>query len=49
VRLPSSLNLEQFVARYPSTVPAETIALINQIGPGQRFAQGQRVKRVIKP
>jgi predicted Zn-dependent protease len=49
VQLPSSLNIEQFVARYPSTVPAETIALINQIGPGQRFAQGQRVKRVIKP
>jgi predicted Zn-dependent protease len=49
VQLSSSLTLEQFVARYPSTVPPETIALINQIGPDQRLAQGQRVKRIVNP
>jgi predicted Zn-dependent protease len=43
---PSDMTLAQFMARYPSTVPEATIALINQLQPGELFRGGRQAKRV---
>lgn len=47
VTVPSSMSLEEFSRRYPSTVDMETLAIINQADPGTRFAAGTEVKRVV--
>ena len=47
VRLPRSMTLAQFAAAYPSTVPLETLALINGVEPGIVLPAGARVKRVV--
>jgi predicted Zn-dependent protease len=47
VTLPRSLTLESYVQRYPSTVSAPLVALINQLEEGQSFPSGARVKRVV--
>lgn len=47
VKLPAAMALEDFARRYPSTVDVETLALINQVDPGARFAAGSEVKRVV--
>ncbi len=47
VRLGGAMTLEEFDRRYPSTVDLETIALINHVEPGHRFARGDQVKRVV--
>jgi len=40
------MNLAQFMKRYPSTVPESTIAIINQLQPGDTFEAGRQAKRV---
>jgi predicted Zn-dependent protease len=40
------LTLAQFVERYPSTVPESTVAIINQLGPGDTLKAGRQAKRV---
>ncbi len=47
VRLPAAMTLEEFARRYPSTVDLETLAIINQVEPGERLAAGREVKRVV--
>ncbi len=46
VTLDRDMTLEEFHKRRPSTVPLETIALINGRAPGDRLAAGTAVKRV---
>jgi predicted Zn-dependent protease len=47
VSLPSSMTLEEFARRYPSTVDLATLAIINQADPSTRFPAGTEVKRVV--
>lgn len=48
VTLSSSMSVEDFVARYPSTIPAEQVGLINAAPPGTRLEAGRIVKRVVE-
>lgn len=47
VRTTAELTLDEFVARYPSSVSAETIATINHLESGERIPSGTLVKRVV--
>jgi predicted Zn-dependent protease len=48
VKLPSEMTLAQFNSRYPSTVPIEELAIINEVeGPGSAIPQGRVAKRVV--
>ncbi len=40
------MTLEQFQARYPSSIPLAELALINGVQPGETLAAGRLVKRV---
>jgi predicted Zn-dependent protease len=47
VRLPRAMSLGEFAQVYPSSIPIEELAVINQVeGPGSRFAAGTLVKRI---
>ncbi len=47
VIVPSNdMKLAEFMKRYPSTVPESTIAVINQLQPGDTFRAGRQAKRV---
>jgi predicted Zn-dependent protease len=48
VTLPQDMTLQEFNQKYPSVVPIETIALINQVNAGDKLTKGQKVKQVIK-
>jgi predicted Zn-dependent protease len=41
------LTLAQFMERYPSTVPASTVAVLNQLAEGQTLARSRSAKRVV--
>ena len=47
VSLPSSMTLQEFDRRYPSSVDLQTLAIINQAQPSTRFDAGSEVKRVV--
>jgi predicted Zn-dependent protease len=47
VTLPSSMTLEEFERRYPSSVDLQTLAIINQAQPSTRFDAGAELKRVV--
>ena len=47
VSLPSSMTLEEFARRYPSTVDLQTLAIINHADASTRFPAGAEVKRVV--
>jgi predicted Zn-dependent protease len=48
VKVPRQLTLEQFNAQYPSSIPIEQLAIINELeGPSSVLAAGQMVKRVV--
>ena len=47
VSLSQPLPFAQFVDRYPSTVPAEEVALINQILPSESLSAERLAKRVV--
>jgi predicted Zn-dependent protease len=48
VKLNRSMTLEQFNAQYPSSVPIEQVAIINELeGPSTTIPAGQTVKRVM--
>jgi predicted Zn-dependent protease len=47
VRLDSDMTVESFMKRYPSDVPAATVALINHVEPGGTLKKGQIAKRVV--
>ncbi|HEX8702348.1 MAG TPA: M48 family metalloprotease [Myxococcaceae bacterium] len=46
VTLDQAMTLEQFQARYPSSIPLAELALINGVQPGETLAAGRMVKRV---
>jgi predicted Zn-dependent protease len=47
VSIPSSMTLDEFARRYPSTVDTATLAIINQADQNTRFPAGTEVKRVV--
>lgn len=47
VKLERPMTTSQFLQKYPSPVPEQTILLINQIEPGATLQTGQVVKRII--
>ncbi len=47
VTLDRAMTLEEFNRRYPSSVPIETLAILNQVEVGERLAAGQLVKRIV--
>ena len=47
VKLPQSMNLTEFVRRYPSTIEVEQLALINGVNEDTVMDPGRLVKRVI--
>lgn len=42
-----SMTLRQFNERYPSTVPIEEVAMVNQAEPYTAFAEGDLIKRIV--
>ncbi len=48
VKLDRAMTLSEFARRYPSTIPLEQLALVNQAQADTRFAAGDLVKRVTK-
>ncbi len=48
VKVPRQMTLEQFNGQYPSTIPIEQLAIINELeGPSSVIPAGQTVKRVV--
>lgn len=47
VKLKRSMTLEEFAKAYPSTVPIETVALVNHVEPGGRLEAGRLAKQVV--
>lgn len=47
VRLPEAMSFQQFLSRYPSSVPGDEVALINHVDMDTRLESGSLVKRVI--
>ncbi len=47
VTLPRDMRLEDFQAAFPSTVPAETLAILNHVEPGEILRVGTEAKRVV--
>lgn len=47
VTLGQPMTLEQFHARYPSTIPLEELATLNGLTPGETLPAGYTVKRVV--
>jgi predicted Zn-dependent protease len=48
VTLPSAMTLEEFLGRYPSTIPVEQVALINAVSPSTPLEAGRVMKRVVE-
>ena len=46
VEVDRDMTMREFDARYPSAIPLEKIALINQVGPDDLLRKGQLVKRI---
>jgi predicted Zn-dependent protease len=47
VRLDQAMTIEQFAQRYPSTVDAQTLALVNGMAEGQALPAGRYAKRLV--
>jgi predicted Zn-dependent protease len=48
VRVPRQMTLEQFNSQYPSSIPIEQLAIINELeGPSSAIPAGHMVKRVV--
>jgi predicted Zn-dependent protease len=47
VRTPSSMTIEEFHRRYPSTVPVQTVGVINGYRAGETIPAGTLMKRVV--
>lgn len=49
VRVPQAMTLTEFQRRYPSTIPIEELAIINQVeSPSTTLPAGSMVKRVVR-
>jgi len=47
ITLEQQMTLQQFYSKYPSTVPIETVAMINQADAGTQFQAGHKLKQVV--
>lgn len=47
VTLPRAMTIDELQAAFPSTVPTETLAILNQVEAGQTLAAGTEAKRVV--
>jgi predicted Zn-dependent protease len=47
VRLTESLTIAEIAQRYPVSVPVETLALVNNVDPGDRLEAGRQVKLIV--
>ncbi|MDZ4723604.1 MAG: M48 family metalloprotease [candidate division Zixibacteria bacterium] len=47
VTLDLAMTVDQFASSFPTPVTTETLALINQVGEGQRLEAGKKVKRIV--
>ena len=47
VQIERGMTLQEFYRAYPSSVPLETVALMNDAQPGTRFSEGDFLKRVV--
>ncbi len=47
VKIDKAMTLSQFNQKYPSSIPIETLSIINQVDQGQLLAAGKWVKRVV--
>lgn len=47
VKLQRAMTLEEIAKAYPSTVPIETVALLNHLEPGGRLEAGRLAKQVV--
>ena len=47
VTVPRSMTVEEFARAYPGPVPVATVALVNNVDPGDRFAAGSLAKRIV--
>jgi predicted Zn-dependent protease len=47
VTLPDDMTLPEFAQRWPSSVPLETLALVNGVEKGARLRAGDRVKQIV--
>jgi hypothetical protein len=48
IKLPQAMTLEQFNRQYPSTIPIEQLAIINELQSAtESIPQGRIVKRVV--
>ncbi|HET7463984.1 MAG TPA: M48 family metalloprotease [Longimicrobium sp.] len=49
VRLPQAMTLAEFNRRYPSTIPVDELAIINEVeGAGATLPAGRLVKRIVR-
>lgn len=48
IELPEAMNFDEFLVRYPSTAPVETVALVNGVeNPARPLAKGSLWKRIV--
>lgn len=47
VTVPRAMTIQQFATQFPSSVPVETLALINGVENGGRLAAGQKAKQIV--
>lgn len=47
VRLPRAMSFTEFLERYPSTVDAQKVAILNGVDSGSSLEAGRRMKRVV--
>jgi hypothetical protein len=47
VTVQQSMTVEEFARAYPGPVPVATVALVNNVDPGDRFAAGSLAKRIV--
>ncbi len=47
VRLPRAMSFNEFVERYPSTVEAQTVAILNEVEGSTQLESGRLMKRVV--
>jgi len=47
VKVPRTMTAAEFNAQFPSTVPVETVAIVNGLGDGEKLEAGRTAKRIV--
>ena len=47
VKLPRAMSFDEFLRRYPSNAPRETVALVNGVGAGENLEAGRAMKTIV--